>query len=108
MRTKISGNLVTVLFLLNWGVPCSAQSPSDYALIRLPVFENPTTWKLTRQFANDSWGVDRFHFPVSGAASYVASPSYVLFSGVSFHLDRSWNRIIYHEALDGRSGKVGA
>ncbi len=84
------------------------QSQSDYALIRYPVYESPTVWKLTEQYANNTWGVDLFSFPVSGAASYVADPSYNLYSGVSFHLDRSWNRIIYNEVLSNWNRAYGS
>ncbi|MEK7775477.1 MAG: hypothetical protein AAB305_06295 [Candidatus Zixiibacteriota bacterium] len=77
-----------------------AQSPSAYALIRRPVFENPLIWKLTRQVANSAWSVDLFNNPVSASASYIMTPQRELWSAVSFDLDKGWNRIVYIEALD--------
>ena len=76
------------------------QSQSDFALIKQPVFTDPLTWKLTASITNQHWNVDLFSFSRSTALSYIASPSYEVFSGVNFTIDEAWNRIIYIEGLD--------
>lgn len=100
MRTAFI--LVSSIFILSVAISQTGmtQSQSDFALIKRPVFTNPLTWKLTTSITNQHWNVDLYSFPRSIALSYIASPSYVIYTGVSFTLDEAWNRIIYIEGLD--------
>ncbi len=71
------------------------QSQSNFALIKHPILLNPTTWELTKQFANQELNVDLFLFPNSCVESYVADPNFYVYSSVRFTLDQSWNRFLY-------------
>jgi hypothetical protein len=96
-------NHLVITLLLVVATSCEvglAQSQSEYALIREPVFQNPLIWKLTRSVANSYWDIDLFSSPRSSAQSYIMSPSYELYTGVAFNLDYAWNRILYFECLD--------
>lgn len=98
---RISSLIVLVGLMLSISsCPIHAQSESEYALIRRPVFQNPMIWKLTKDVTNTYWDIDLFGFPRAAAQSYIMTPSYDLWSGVAFSLDRDWCRTVYFESLD--------
>ncbi len=100
MANKTNLVLIVLLLLLVFSETGLCQSQSQYALIQIPVFENPLIWKLTKYETNTLWGVDLFGNQASVAQSYVMTPDYELWSGVSFHLDNVWNRMTFQECLD--------
>lgn len=101
MMRKRNRLAVTILLLLAAFYELGlTQSQSEYALIRRQVFGNPVIWKLTRSVTNTYWDIDLFSYPRAGANSYIMTPWYELYSGVTFKLDHSWNRIVYSETLD--------
>ncbi len=100
MKRDIKLVFLTIIVMSIWHCTLHSQTESEYALIRLPVFQNPPIWKITRSVTNTYWNIDLFSSPRSAAQSYIMTPSYDLWSGVSFHLDHAWNRIVYFEALD--------
>ncbi len=95
-------NLILIIFLFLFAYPENgfSQSPSQYALIRRPVFQNPLIWKLTKSVTNSLWGKNLFGDLHSAAQSYMMNPQYELLSAVGFQLDNAWNRIVYSECLD--------
>jgi len=104
MRKRI--HLIWIILLFSFifsetGVP---QSQSEYALIQLPVLVDPpdTVWKMNQSDASSRLGTQLFIDQVSAALSFFMTPypSYELWSGVSFHLDNGWNRIVYLECMD--------
>ncbi|MCJ7507654.1 MAG: dockerin type I domain-containing protein [candidate division Zixibacteria bacterium] len=92
--------LVTLLFLFVSFENSFSQSPSQYALIKRPVFQNPLIWKLTKSVTNSLWGKNLFGDPHSAVQSYMMNSQYELLSAVGFQLDNAWNRIVYSECLD--------
>lgn len=88
---------VSIIIILLIGTNGICQSPSVYALIPLPVMENPTIWKMTKSLTNSLWGKNLFSNPYSASQSYVMDTLYNLYTGVSFELDHDWNRMIYSE-----------
>jgi hypothetical protein len=91
------GLVITIIGVTNIAM---AQQPSEYALLREPVFKNPLIWKLTRHVTDSLWGVDLFYRPRSMAQSYIISPSLDYYSAVGFLIDQYWDRMVYTEALD--------
>jgi len=91
--------LLILLLVLVHTISGFSQSQSDSALIRRPVFKNPLVWKLTKSVANSLWGKDLYYYPYSEVQAYAMSPSYVLYSGMSFSIDHSWHRMLYSECL---------
>jgi hypothetical protein len=85
-----------------------SQLPSEYALIRVPVQENPEIWKMTKSEALQAFETQLFINPLSASQSYVMTPWYELWSGVAFELDHGWNRMIFSECLDAWISGYGA
>ncbi|MDH4222306.1 MAG: hypothetical protein OEV55_02075 [candidate division Zixibacteria bacterium] len=77
-----------------------SQPPSEYALIPVPVQENPEIWKMTKSEALQAFETQLFINPLSASQSYIMDASYNLYSGMLFELDHGWNRIIFSECLD--------
>lgn len=100
MRFIKSVCIGVVFILIGIADISTAQQPSQYALLREPVFKTPLIWKLTKQVANTYWGVDLFYRPRSMAQSYIISPSLEYYTAVGFLVDQYWDRIVYTEALD--------
>ncbi len=75
------------------------QEQSEFALIREPFFTNPLIWKMTKGVTNTHWGKDLFGTPQSACQSYIMSPSYELYTAMSFQVDRDWCRLVYLETL---------
>lgn len=100
MKVILKYFVAATFALIVWINPASAQSPSEFALIRRPVLRGPQILKLTKSVTNELWGIDLFANPRSSAESYVAAPWYELYTGVKFTLDTDWDRIVYKEGLD--------
>lgn len=100
MIRKISAVLIILIVSLGFYVEGFSQSPSQYALIRRPVLENPLIWKMTKSEAWAQFGSQLIINSVSAAQSYIMNPSYYLYSGMAFELDHGWNRMLYSECLD--------
>lgn len=100
MRKRIHFIWIVLLFCFVFCETGLSQSQSEYALIRRPVYYDPLIWRWTSTETWNQWGVQLFVNPVSVAQSYVMNPDYELWSGVSFHLDHGWNRLVYQECLD--------
>jgi hypothetical protein len=96
-------SLILVLVFCDMAVP---QGQSEHALIQLPVMvtSDPpdTVWKMNKADAASRLGTQLFIDQVSAALSFYMTPypSYELWSGVSFHLDNGWNRVVYLECMD--------
>lgn len=92
--------LAAVLMVSSWYCNALAQSESDYALVQIPFFSDPIIWNLNKFVTNAYLEVDLFGKPRAASQSYVYHPSYGLLSGMSFQIDRDWDRLVYWECLD--------
>lgn len=96
-------SLMLVLVFCDMALP---QGQSEHALIQLPVMvtSDPpdTVWKMNKADAASRLGTQLFIDQVSAALSFYMTPdpSHELWSGVSFHLDNGWNRVVYLECMD--------
>lgn len=98
---KILTILAAVLLVSSWTCNALAQSESDYALVQIPFFSNPVIiWNLNKYVTNAYLEVDLFGKPRASSQSYVYHPVDGLRSGMSFQIDRDWDRMVYWEGLD--------
>lgn len=97
---KILKLFAVMLIVSSWYCSVSAQSESDYALLQIPFFSDPFIWNLNKTVTNGYLEVDLFGKPRASAQSYVYHPVDGLKSGMSFQIDRDWDRLVYWEGLD--------
>jgi len=83
-------SLLCLIFIISLGFYHNtySQSQSEYALIQVPVQENPLIWKFTKSEALQEFGFQMFINPLSASQSYVMDPSYYLWSGMAFELEQ--------------------
>ena len=91
--------VITLFLFFGFEVNGFAQSNSYTALISHIIYTSPETWKMSRTVANSFWDLDLFNYPRIADQDYIMDPSYDLYSGTTFIIDPSWNRMVYTDNL---------